>query len=53
MVGEAKIETQRRARVVKGWAFRNLTREEVEAIKAYLEGGPVPKGYEELDRIIR
>ena len=53
MVGEAKTEEQGRARVVHGWAFRNLTLEEKEAIRAYLDGGPVPKGYEELDRMVK
>lgn len=45
--GDAITEEQRRARVVKGWAFRDLPDAEKEAIRAYLDGGPVPAGYEE------
>jgi hypothetical protein len=51
--GDAPNEETRRARVVKGWAFMDLSEEEVEAIKAYLDGGPVPRGYEELDKVVR
>jgi hypothetical protein len=50
--GDARTEEQRRARVVKGWAFRNLPEHEAEAIRSYLDGGPVPAGYEELDQEI-
>jgi hypothetical protein len=53
MKGDARSEEQRRARVVHGWAFRDLTDEEVAAIRAYLAGGPVPPGYEELDKKVR
>lgn len=51
--GDAPDERTRRARVVKGWAFRDLTSEEEAAIRVYLDGGPVPPGYEELDRVVR
>lgn len=51
--GEAKTEAQRRARVVHGWVFRYLPEHEQEAIRQYLEGGPVPAGYEELDEVVR
>ena len=52
--GDAKTEMQRRRRVVKGWAFQNLHPDAVAAIRAYLAGeGPVPAGYEQLDRIVR
>ncbi len=51
--GDARTEEQRRARVVKGWAFMTLTPEEERAIRAYLEGGPVPPGYETLHEITR
>lgn len=51
--GDARTEEQRRARVVKGWAFRGLPAEEVAAIRAYLDGGPVPVGYEKLDEVVR
>ncbi len=53
MTGEAKTETQRRTRVVKGWAFRDLSEVECAAIKAYLSGGPVPVGYEKLDEVTK
>lgn len=53
MAGEARTEEQRRARVVKGWAFQDLTEAEATEIRAYLDGGPVPAGYEELDRIVK
>lgn len=46
-------EKERRARVVKGWVFRDISDEEVKAIRKYLKGGPVPPGYEELDRTVR
>lgn len=52
MSGEATTEGQRRARVVKGWAFRAMTPEQVAAILSYLDGGPVPAGYEALDRMV-
>lgn len=52
-VGAAKTEAQRRARVVHGWVFRDLPEHEQEAIRQYLEGGPVPAGYEELDEVVR
>jgi hypothetical protein len=51
--GDAKTEEQRRARVVKGWAFRDLSPDQVEAIREYLAGGPVPAGYEKLDEVTR
>lgn len=51
--GDAKTERQRRNRVVKGWAFRTLTTEQQAEIRAYLEGGPVPKGYEVLHELTR
>lgn len=51
--GDAHTEEQRRARVVHGWAFRNLTPEQIVAIQSYLDGGPVPSGYEEADRHVR
>lgn len=51
--GDARTEEQRRARVVHGWAFRKLSDDEKAAIRAYLEGGPVPAGYEEADKVIR
>lgn len=51
--GDAKTERVRRARVVKGWAFRDLPESEVNGIKSYLEGGPVPTGYEKADQEIR
>lgn len=51
--GDAKTEEQRRARVVKGWVFLDLTDDEVKVIRKYLKGGPVPPGYEELDRTTR
>jgi len=51
--GDAPDERTRRARVVKGWAFRDLTEEENAAIRAYLDGGPVPAGYEHLDEVVR
>jgi hypothetical protein len=37
-----------RRRTVKGWAFKDLPEEEETAIKAFLDGGPVPEGYERL-----
>lgn len=43
--GDARTEEQRRARVVRGWAFRLLSAEQEAAIHAYLDGGPVPSGY--------
>lgn len=43
--GDARTEGQRRARVVKGWAFRNLSDERKQEIVAYLDGGPVPSDY--------
>lgn len=51
--GDARTEEQRRARVVKGWAFMNLTDEESAAIVDYLDGGPVPSGYERQHRVVR
>lgn len=51
--GDAKTEEQRRARVVKGWAFQKLTDEEIAAIRAYLDGGPVPPGYERAHGAVR
>lgn len=51
--GDAPDEATRRARVVKGWAFKELTEETCEAIRAYLAGGPVPPGYEGMDRRTR
>lgn len=51
--GDAVTEQQRRARVVKGWAFRNPTGEVAAAVEAYLDGGPVPAGYEKLDASVR
>lgn len=51
--GDARTEEQRRARVVKGWAFMDLPEEKKAAIRAYLEGGPVPEGYEEAHEEIR
>jgi hypothetical protein len=51
--GDAKTEEQRRRRVVRGWAFRDLPPEEIAAIRAYLDGGPVPPGYEQLDKVVR
>lgn len=51
--GDARTEKQRRARVVHGWAFRDWTPEQETAIRAYLEGGPVPAGYERLHETVR
>ena len=51
--GDARTEEQRRARVMHGWSFRMLPKEEEAAIIAYLEGGPVPEGYEVADREVR
>jgi hypothetical protein len=42
-------ELTRRRRVVKGWAFLCLPDDIVHAIRKYLEGGPVPPGYEQAD----
>lgn len=41
-----------RRRVVHGWAFRKLTPEQEAEILAYLDGGPVPKGYEKVHKTI-
>lgn len=38
-----------RRRVVHGWAFRDLTPQEVQEIRAYLDGGPVPEEYKQID----
>ena len=43
-------ELLRRQRVVKGWAFLNLSKDEVASIREYLSGGAGPKGYEEADK---
>jgi len=51
--GDAKTEAQRRARVVHGWVFMNLTTEQKAEIEAYLEGGPVPAGYERVDAVVK
>jgi hypothetical protein len=51
--GDARTEEQRRARVMHGWAFRQLPDDEEAAIRSYLEGGPVPVGYEEAHREVR
>lgn len=51
--GDALTEEQRRARVVKGWAFMDLTPEETQEILDYLDGGPVPAGYEALHESTR
>lgn len=50
--GAARDERTRRARVVKGWAFKDLSEDENAAIVAYLDGGPVPSGYEHLDKVV-
>jgi hypothetical protein len=44
-------ETLRR-RVVHGWAFRDLTPEQEQEIRDYLEGGPIPKGYEAVHETV-
>lgn len=51
--GDARTEEQRRARVVKGWVYNTSTDAEIAEIRAYLKGGPVPKGYEVLDAKVR
>jgi hypothetical protein len=53
VAGEAKSEAQRRARVVKGWAFRQLTAEQKDSIRAYLDGGPCPAEYARLDALTK
>lgn len=47
-----RTEEERRALVVKGWAFRALSPEREAEIRAYLDGGPVPEGYETLDATV-
>ena len=46
--GDARSEADRRARVVRGWAFRGLTGHCEAEIRRYLAGGPTPVGYERL-----
>jgi len=42
-----------RNRAVKGWSFKDLPDEEEDEIKAFLHGGPVPKGYERMYNLCR
>lgn len=42
-------ELTRRRRVIKGWAFMDLSEKENDEMRKYLDGGPVPAGYEKLD----
>lgn len=50
----SQAEKERRARVVHGWAFRYPAGDPmVDAIREYLAGGPVPKGYEKLDSTVK
>lgn len=48
--GQARTETQRRARVMHGWAFRTWTPEEKKHIARYLalQTDVPPAGYERL-----
>lgn len=46
-------EKERRHRVVKGWVFRDISEDEVKAIRSYLKGGPVPPEYAERDKEIK
>lgn len=47
-------ERRRRERVVKGWMFKELSDAEQKAILRYVHSnGPVPEGYEQIDRVIR
>ncbi len=48
-----EAERARRRRVMHGWAFKDLPKEEEEAVRAYLDGGPVPEGYEALDQAVK
>ena len=47
-----KDEATLRRRVVHGWAFMGLTPEREAEIRAYIDGGPVPEGYEALHKMI-
>lgn len=48
-----QLERQRRRRVVSGWRFReDYGPRERNRIRAYLRGGDVPPGYENMDKII-
>jgi hypothetical protein len=51
--GDASTEEQRRRRVVKGWAFRDLSPEEIAEIKDYINGGPTPQKYAKLHTTVR
>jgi hypothetical protein len=46
-------ELKRRKRVVQGWAFRETDAKVIRSIQAYLDGGPAPIGYEQIDRAVR
>jgi hypothetical protein len=49
----AKVtDTTLRRRVVHGWAFKDLTNEQEAEIRAYLDGGPVPEGYEAVHEVV-
>jgi hypothetical protein len=48
----AEKEATRRRRVVHGWAFQDWTDEEVAAIRAYTNGGPVPPRFAQLDKTV-
>ncbi|MFD0208908.1 hypothetical protein ACFVH9_07205 [Streptomyces hirsutus] len=52
-----KGEEARRARVVRGWAFREWTREERQAIRHYLDTGEMiegfPGSYRELHETVK
>ena len=49
----AGTERERRARVVYGWTLKDLSERRVAAIQEYLEGGPVPFGYEQRHLAVR
>jgi hypothetical protein len=49
----AATEQLARNRTVKGWAFRGLPPLEVQAIRAFLDGGPCPAGYQAMFALAR
>lgn len=46
-------ELRRRRRVVGQYWAKELPAAELRAIERYLDGGPVPRGYEHIDKALR
>jgi hypothetical protein len=48
-----QAEQLARTRAVKGFSFKELPKEENDAIFKFLNGGPCPEGYRELYKLCR